>query len=50
MVLLEVWMQAEYILEVSGLKELYSYRRIRTVGLVLKVLKWRRYLQMILNW
>ena len=41
-------MQAEYILEVSSFKDLHYYYRMRTVGLVLRVLKWR-YLEMTLS-
>ena len=48
MVPLEVCMQPENILGVAGFKDLYFYGRIRTIGLALKVLKWR-YLQMTLN-
>lgn len=42
-------MQPEYILVgVAGLKNLDSYGRMRTIGMALRVMKWR-YLQMALN-
>ena len=41
-------MQPEYILGVASFIDLYSYVRMKTVGLVLSMLKWR-YLQMALN-
>ena len=48
MVPLEILMQSEYILGVAGFKDLHSYGRMRTIGLALRVLKWR-YLEMTLN-
>ena len=36
------------LLGVGGFKDLYSHGRMKTVGLVFRVLKWR-YLQMTLN-
>ena len=39
MVSVEVWMQPEYILGVAGFKDLHSYGRMRTINLVLRVLK-----------
>ena len=41
-------MQTEYIVEVSGFKDLHYYYRMRKVGLVLRVLKWR-YLEITLS-
>ena len=42
-------MQPVYILGIASLKDLHSYCRMRTIGFVLRLLKWR-YLQMTLNW